>query len=221
MDSSPGARCSRTATSSGSVGSDRESLPTVLEIDTGTGSVLRELRHSSRIGNAVTTLALSDDGRTLATGSMDRRISLWDADTLEPLPGGEFTGHRGNVTGIVFWDGGDTLISSDDAGDVLVWDVSERRQFARLGGPADGLRSLEVDTATATLLATSEDGYVWTWSLDPAEWRSLACFLAGRNMTQVEWDVYGDGGTRVRHCPAFPAEDGQVRDAEYGESLSD
>ncbi|HEX4981804.1 MAG TPA: hypothetical protein VFV63_08905, partial [Ilumatobacteraceae bacterium] len=202
-------------------GRDGNSLPTVLEIEATTGAVLGELQHSSRPGNAVTALAISDDGRTLATGAMDRRISLWDTGTLAARPGGEFTGHRGNVTGIVFWDGGDTLISSDDAGDIVMWDVSDRRQFARLGGPTDDVTSLDLDADSATLLASSEDGYLWTWSLDPELWRHLACQLAGRNMTQAEWEVYGDGGTRVRHCVDFPAEDGDVRDADYSGSLTD
>ena len=203
-------------------GQDREDLPTVLRFDGASGTVdQREIRHSSREGNAVTALALSDDGRTLATGSLDKRISLWDTETLEARPGGEFTGHRGNVTGIVFWDGGETLISSDDAGDVLMWDVSGRRQFGRLGGPGDDVKSLEIDTETATLLASSEDGLVWTWTLDPDKWRSRACELAGRNMTQAEWDSYGDGTTRVRHCVDLRSEEGDARDAEYHDSLTD
>jgi hypothetical protein len=40
-------------------------------------------------------------------------------------------------------------------------------------------------------------------------------------MTQAEWELYGDGGTRVRHCDDFPADDGDVRDADYDESLTD
>jgi WD40 repeat protein len=202
-------------------GRDADLLPVVLRIDGTTGSVLGELRHSSIPGNGVTAIALSEDGRTLATGAMDRRISLWDADTLDALPGGLFTGHRGNVTGIVFWDGGDTLMSADDAGDVLLWDVSDRRQFARLGGPLDDVTSLSVDRDTSTLLASSEDGHLWTWNLDPVAWRDFACQLAGRNMTQAEWELYGDGGVRVRHCADLPAGDGDVRDADYGQSLID
>ncbi len=195
-------------------------LPTVLKINASDGDAF-EFRHSSIEGNGVTALAMSDDGQTLATGAMDRRISLWDTDTLEARPGGEFTGHRGNVTGIVFWDGGETLISSDDAGDVLMWDVSERRLFGTLGGPTDDVRSLEVDSASETLLASSEDGFVWTWTLDPDEWRFRACELAGRNMTQAEWELYGDRGTRVAHCDGVRTEEGDVRDAVYDTALTD
>ena len=80
---------------------------------------------------------------------------------------------------------------------------------------------MDLDADSATLLASSEDGSLWTWSLDPELWRDLACQLAGRNMTQAEWDVYGDGGTRVNHCVDYPAEEGDVRDADYSQSLAD
>ena len=42
------------------------------------------------------------------------------------------------------------------------------------------------------------------------------------NMTEEEWELYGDGGTRVRHCVGhgFPP-DGDVRDAVYDQSLTD
>ena len=152
---------------------------------------------------------------------MDRKIYLWDAKTLEAKRGVGFVGHRDNVTGIVFWNDGESLISSDAAGDVIMWDVSTRRPFARLGGPADDVTSLDVSETTATLLASSEDDAVWAWTLDPAEWRALACQLAGRNMTQIEWQRYGDGTARVRHCPQWGPAGGDVRDASYSSGLAE
>jgi WD40 repeat protein len=202
-------------------GQDATDLPVVIKFDAGSGAQLGWLQHSDRGGNGVTALALSEDGNILATGSMDRRVQLWDSETLDATKDTEFTGHKGNVTGIVFWDDGNTLISSDDAGEVLVWDVSERRLFGVLGGPTDDVMSLEVDDASATLLASSEDGAVWTWTLDPAQWRARACELAGRNMTQAEWDRYGDGKKRVRHCEQWPPDGNDVRDANYSDNLTD
>lgn len=196
-------------------------FPVVYRIDPATGTVSAEMVHSDRAGNAVTALAVTDDGGTLATGAQDRMMLLWDTDSLEPTTGTELRGHRGAISGIVFWDEGSSLISSDDSGGVLMWDVSEQRQFAEFSGPTNAVNSLEVDSATSTLLAASSDGAVWTWTLDPESWRVSACELAGRNMSAVEWELFGDGGSRVRHCEMFEIDADGYREATYGESLTD
>lgn len=201
-------------------GRDVDGLPAALLFDETTGQPISDpLVHSDRNGNAVTAMALSSDGRVLATGSSDRGIQLWDAVSLEPI-GEPLAGHRGNVSGIVFWDDDETLISTDSAGAVIVWDVSGREEVARLGGPTDGLFSLDLDPEGRLLLASSEDDAAWTWTLDQSEWRERACELANRNMTDVEWQRFGDGGTKVRHCPDFPI-DGEFRDARYDDRLTD
>lgn len=198
-----------------------DDLPVVVKYDAATGAELGRIPHSQREGNAVTALTVSADGDTLATGAQDRKISLWDTGTLESKVNTEFSGHRGVVTGIVYWDDGETLISSDDAGAVIMWDLSEQRPFAGFGGPERAVLSLEVDDDSQTLLGASDDGAVWTWTLDPDQWRERACLLAGRNLTSAEWDLYGDGGRLVRHCEMFSTEESDARDANYGEALTD
>jgi hypothetical protein len=43
------------------------------------------------------------------------------------------------------------------------------------------------------------------WDVDPAEWRRQACNLAGRNLTQAEWDRFLPGqGPRQATCPQYP-----------------
>ena len=45
---------------------------------------------------------------------------------------------------------------------------------------------------------------VVSWSLDPGAWRSAACNVAGRNLTQTEWQRYLPSEPYQLTCPQFP-----------------
>jgi hypothetical protein len=40
------------------------------------------------------------------------------------------------------------------------------------------------------LFIVSETGEAWVWDVDPASWERRACQIAGRSMTQAEWNLY-------------------------------
>ena len=67
------------------------------------------------------TVAISPDGQTLASGSVDGTVQLWDTETGEQKA--ILTGHRSRCLSVVFSPDGRTLASGSKEGTVLVWKV--------------------------------------------------------------------------------------------------
>lgn len=104
--------------------------------DVGTGENVRELKRDPLTllgpdmqkgtrcaGRTVHAIAISPDGRMLASAEKDNRILLYDIDTRRLLA--EFKGHRSHATELAFSSGGTRLVSISELDlTALVWDVT-------------------------------------------------------------------------------------------------
>lgn len=77
---------------------------------------------------AVTTLAMSPDGRLLATGGEDLAINLWDLGSGKRIK--KMTGHTGSIYSLAFSEESSLLTSGGADWTVRCWDVKGP------GGPA-------------------------------------------------------------------------------------
>lgn len=104
--------------------------------DSETGTLLHTLESSpSSMGSSLnahstegcardglTSVAISPDGRYIATGSLDRVVRLWDAETS--LLAGSFEGHTDSVYSVAFSPDGKTLASGSLDKTIKLWDVA-------------------------------------------------------------------------------------------------
>lgn len=95
------------------LGPDGETLP-------GHGKPTPLEGHSS----GVLALAISADGKFLASGSSDKTIRLWDLSAATPRVARMFQGHTEEVTALAFSPDGKTLCSGSKDQSIRFWTVS-------------------------------------------------------------------------------------------------
>ncbi len=117
-------------------------------LDAATGRELRQLQgHTGWV--VIRGVVFSPDGKTLATASLDGTIRLWDPAT--GIETGTLRGHRLQILSISFSPDGERLAStSDEEGQMLIWDVAQQQ----VGN------SLRIGQGLVTALAFSVDGGV-------------------------------------------------------------
>jgi serine/threonine protein kinase/predicted RNA-binding Zn-ribbon protein involved in translation (DUF1610 family) len=79
------------------------------------------------------------DGKTIATGSIDQTVRLWDAETGECLK--TLTGHKAWVEGLAFKKDGKILLSGSVDGTARLWDVASGTELKRIT-MAGGVRTV-------------------------------------------------------------------------------
>ena len=114
-------------------------------------------------GSAVRSVALSPDGRTLAVGTEEDSVQLWDvaagriAHTL--------TGHTDRVLGVAFAPDGRTLASAGDDDTVRLWEAATGQAVHILQGHRLWVNGVAFSPDGKTLASGSADRTVRLWDV--------------------------------------------------------
>ena len=135
------------------------------DADTGKGQRL-EKSESGNILSAVPTyyysVAFSPDG-TLASGSRDGIIRLWNVSSEQPL--NTLEGHTSEVWSVAFSSDGKTLASGDAGGTIRLWDAVTGRLKQTLKGHTDDIRSIAFSPDDSILVSGSLDRTIRLWNV--------------------------------------------------------
>jgi WD40 repeat protein len=108
---------------------------------------------------SVLSLAFSPDGKTLASGSVDKTIKIWDVANGRAVR--TLAGHANGIESVVFSPEGHTLASVDDKGEIKLWDVTNGRELQTLRGYSPLMFSIDGHTLTSA----ADKGTVQVWDV--------------------------------------------------------
>ncbi len=127
-------------------------------------------------GGPVNTVAISPDGKTALSGSLDYAVMLWDLDegsgaiknaanTKPTKQNHRFIAHKGAVSAIKFFPSGKKAISSGDNGNVYIWDLINKKVITQLEGHHSKVVSIDISKDAKYAATSGWDGNIIFWDL--------------------------------------------------------
>ena len=116
--------------------------------------------------DSVNVLTLYMEGKTLATGSTDKTVQLWNIKSHDPTkPLHILTRHTEGITTLTFFADGKTLATGSVDKTVRLWDVATGWHLYTLTGHTGEIGAV-ASLEDKALASGSSDGTVFIWDLD-------------------------------------------------------
>jgi WD40 repeat protein len=145
---------------------------------------------------AVSSLAFSPDGHTLAGGDNNGRVWLWDlSDRAHPKPLDQsVTGEAHELGSLAFSPDGQILAGGDRTGKAWLWSVSDPAHHSipvgqpLNGGQTEGGVSVAFSPDGQTLASIEQARNVWLWPLSVERAAQQICAGTTNNLSRAKWE---------------------------------
>ncbi|MCA2535970.1 MAG: hypothetical protein IM553_16600 [Microcystis sp. M57BS1] len=129
----------------------------------------RKSEHNRLLGHnmRVTSVSFSRDGRTLASGSRDNTIKLWNIRTGKEIR--TLQGHNSRVSSVSFSRDGKTLASGSDDKTIKLWNVETGQEIRTFKGHNSRVFSVSFSRDGKTLASGSDDKTIKLWNVETGQ----------------------------------------------------
>ncbi|MDF5706824.1 MAG: trypsin-like peptidase domain-containing protein [Nostoc sp. S4] len=117
----------------------------------------------SDIEGAVNSVAISPDGKTLASASQDKTIKIWNLITGQEIS--TLKGHSGSVNSVAISPDGRTLASASQDKTIKIWNLDTGQEISTLKGHSGSVNSVAISPDGRTLASGSDDKTIKIWNL--------------------------------------------------------
>jgi WD40 repeat protein len=129
------------------------------------GQSLKQVQLVVQTGHSanVTSVAFSPDGKTLASGSWDDTIKLWEVSSGQEIRA--LLGHDSYVTSVTFSPDGKTLASGSRDKTIRLWNVITGEEVRKLSGHSGFVSAVAFSRDGRTLVSASWDKTAKLWDV--------------------------------------------------------
>ncbi|MHC5723126.1 MAG: protein kinase domain-containing protein, partial [Nostoc sp.] len=117
--------------------------------------------------NSVLSVAISPDGKTIASSGDDRTIKLWNLATGKQIS--SLNGYSQQVNVVVISPDGKTLVSGSNDNTIKIWNLATRKLIRTLDGHSDSVHALAISADSQTMVSGSDDNTIKIWDLATGE----------------------------------------------------
>ena len=143
--------------------SDEQEIKPADNIASVQWTISRESAHIATFSSRARSVAFSPDGTTLASGSADGMLQLWNVATKTKITTLEDSDDV--VTSVDFSLDGTTLAAGMGDGTVTLWDVATKTHIATFPEHGRDVKSVMFSPDGTTLAAVAEDNTVKLWNV--------------------------------------------------------
>jgi WD40 repeat protein len=140
--------------------------------------------------DCIYAVAVSPDGKSIATSSYDKLIKLWDADSGAEVR--TLKDHIDAIYALEFTPDGKRLVSGAADRTVKIWDVTTGTRLYTFGDPTDGINSIALSPDGTKVAAGGLDKTIRMWSLGEKGGELLHTLIAHEDaILKLAWSPDG------------------------------
>ncbi|MFB2835692.1 protein kinase domain-containing protein [Floridanema evergladense] len=115
----------------------------------------------------VNTIAVSSDGKTIASGSDDKSVKLWQLNEGKEIP--TLNGHSDWIYSVAISPDGESLVSGSKDNTVKVWNLKTGQELLNIAGHKSSINSVAISPDNQNIASGSYDNTIKIWNLKTGE----------------------------------------------------